>query len=131
MSRVVTALSLDASLGRRPEELPFSARRAVAVARSIASNPLVVLLDEPAAGLSELEREKLSETIKWVATELRVAVLLVEHDVSLVSKVSDRVLALDQGRVVAIGEPDQVLGDRRVIESYIGAETDFDVEHVH
>jgi len=128
VKRVIRALSLEGSLDRRPDELPFSTRRSVALARSIAGHPVVVLLDEPAAGLSESERDQLSETIKWLASDLHIAVLLVEHDVALVSRVSDRVLALDQGSVVAIGEPDEVLANRRVLESYIGSEVDFSVQ---
>jgi ABC-type branched-subunit amino acid transport system ATPase component len=87
-----------------------------------------VLLDEPAAGLSELERNHLSVIIKWLAHDLHVAVLLVEHDVALVSKVSDRVLALEMGKNVITGKADEVLADRRVIQSYIGTEVELAVE---
>lgn len=120
--RVIGILSLEESLERLPDELSFGARRAVAVARSIAAAPIVVLLDEPAAGLTQIERDHLGAIVRWLAEQLNVAVLLVEHDVALVARVSDRVLALDRGITVTTGPPADVLGDAKVIESYIGAE---------
>ena len=126
--RIVSVLSLENSLDRLPDELSFGVRRAVAVARSIAGGPRIVLLDEPAAGLSEVEREHLSVIIKWLAQDLHVAVLLVEHDVALVSRVSDRVLALEMGKNVITGEVENVLADRRVIESYLGIEAELTLD---
>lgn len=128
--RIIEVLSLAGVLERFPGELPFGARRAVAVARSIASEPMVVLLDEPAAGLTQIERDHLGTIVRWLADELQIAVLLVEHDVALVARVSDRVLALNRGSTVTTGSPASVLGDSRVIESYIGVEAEPDMETV-
>jgi ABC-type branched-subunit amino acid transport system ATPase component/branched-subunit amino acid ABC-type transport system permease component len=109
-------------LARYPHELSHGKRRLVAIARSVASNPRVLLLDEPAVGLGIDEREELKGIIRRLADEQGYAVLLVEHDLDLVCAVSDTLVALDHGAVIAEGSPEQVRRDPTVIESYIGAE---------
>ena len=80
----------------------------------------MLLLDEPAAGLDEAETRELSELIVRLAKEWGLGVLLVEHDVSLVMAVCDRIVALDFGRVIATGTPDEIRGDDAVIAAYLG-----------
>ena len=103
-----------------PTELGYGDRRLVAIARAVASEPAVLLLDEPAAGLSERERERVGQLIRTMADEWHIAIVLVEHDVELVRRVSDRVIALDFGVPIAQGGPHEVLSDPLVIESYLG-----------
>ena len=119
-SQAVHDLGLEPYLGNYPAELTFDVRRLVAIARALTSNPGVLLLDEPAASLDERERAELSVLITKLAHERGVAVLLVEHDVDLVAAVSDQMLALDLGRIVATGSPDQVRQDPGVVRSYVG-----------
>lgn len=107
-------------LAKYPRELSYGSRRLLAIARVVASGPRVLLLDEPAAGLDDDERRELARLIRRLASEQRMAILLVEHDIDLVCSVSDRVLALDHGEVISEGAPAQVRSDHRVVTSYLG-----------
>lgn len=107
-------------LAKYPGQLSHGSRRLVAMARSVATSPRVLLLDEPAAGLDQRERTELAEIVRWLARDKGLAVLLVEHDLDLVCDVSDELVALDHGRVICAGEPAMVRSDPRVVESYLG-----------
>jgi ABC-type branched-subunit amino acid transport system ATPase component/ABC-type branched-subunit amino acid transport system permease subunit len=123
-SQAVRDLGLEDALGSYPGELSYGRRRLVAIARAIATDPSVLLLDEPAAGLDERERANLADLIVRLAHDRGLAVLLVEHDVNLVCSVSDRMIALDFGRTVASGAPDAVRDDPIVRTAYLGLEAD-------
>jgi ABC-type branched-subunit amino acid transport system ATPase component/branched-subunit amino acid ABC-type transport system permease component len=120
----IRAFHLDDKLDRLPTELTFGDRRLLAVARAVAARPKVILLDEPAAGLSEGERRELVALIGMMAREWQLAVILIEHDVELVRRVSDRVIALDFGRQIAVGSPAEVLSTPAVVAAYLGIEAD-------
>jgi ABC-type branched-subunit amino acid transport system ATPase component/ABC-type branched-subunit amino acid transport system permease subunit len=105
---------------RVPSEVDYARRRLAAIARAVASNPGVVLLDEPAAGLDEHERAELGRLIKELAKGQNIGVLLIEHDVGFVFGLCDRVVALDAGRVIAHGAPDAVRTDPAVVAAYLG-----------
>ncbi len=119
---IVEEFGLEDDLDRRPEELSFGKRRLVALARAVATEPSVLLLDEPAAGLSEHETAELGVLVRRLADEWGMAVLLVEHDVSLVLGLCDRVSVLDFGHLIAHGDPEEIGQDRSVIEAYLGSE---------
>ncbi len=119
-TRAVHDLGLAEALGAYPSELSYGRRRLLAIARAVAADPTVLLLDEPAAGLDERERGDLADLIGRLAHERGLAVLLIEHDVNLVSSVSDRMLALDFGRVIACGSPEAVRDDPSVRSAYLG-----------
>ncbi len=110
-------------LEERAEEpasaLPYGALKRLEIARALACEPRVLMLDEPAAGCNPVETEEIDRLIVAIARK-GVAVVLVEHDMKLVMRISDRVLVLEQGRVLVEGTPQQVRSDPRVIEAYLG-----------
>ena len=116
----VREFELEPHLDQTPEELPYGRRRLVGIARTVASGPSVVLLDEPAAGLDENESAELARLIRRLADERNMGVLLVEHDVSLVMSTCDRVVVIDFGRVIASGTPAEIRGDQAVRDAYLG-----------
>ena len=117
----VLECELEPHLDQRPRDLPYGIRRLVGMARAVAGGPSVLLLDEPAAGLDEPETRELGHLIRRLADDWGLAVLLVEHDVSLVLEVCDRVTVLDQGRVLAEGPPGEIRHDEAVVTAYLGS----------
>ena len=117
----ITEFDLASELHKLPTELSYGKRRLVAIARSVAAQPSVLLLDEPAAGLDETETRELGHLVRRLATDWGMAVLLIEHDVQLVLGVSDRVYAIQYGRTIGTGKPDEIRANANVIEAYLGA----------
>ena len=118
----VRAFGLRPQLSELPTQIGYGQRRLVAIARAVAGAPSVILLDEPAAGLSEFERAEVARMISVMAREWKLAVVLIEHDVSLVRQVSDHVVALDFGRIITSGTADEVLAHDEVVRAYLGTE---------
>jgi branched-chain amino acid transport system ATP-binding protein len=102
-------------------ELPFGARKRVELARALASGPQLLLLDEPAAGLNHEEVQELGAEFQAIRDRRGVSVLLVEHHMNLVMSISDQVVALDFGRLIADGSPDQVRTNPEVVRAYLGS----------
>jgi branched-chain amino acid transport system ATP-binding protein len=118
---LVRLLELDAVAHRRVADLPFGTQKRVELARALAAEPKLLLLDEPASGLNHEEVGLLGALIREIRARLRLTVLLVEHHMNLVMSISDRVVALDFGRKIAEGTPDEVRAHPELIKAYLGA----------
>ncbi|CAN7568296.1 ABC transporter ATP-binding protein [Devosia sp. LjRoot16] len=109
---------------REATTLPYGWQRRVEIARALATTPRLLLLDEPAAGLTSGEKEELIELIRRIRNERDICILLIEHDTGLVMRLSERVSVLDHGVMIAEGTPKEIQSNQRVIEAYLGVEED-------
>src|SRR2546423_4534259 len=116
-------VGMESASGKLATELSYADQRRVEIARALASHPRLVLLDEPAAGMNPTEKQELVTVITRIR-DLGVTVVLIDHDMSLVMRVSDRIMVLDLGRVIALGKPAQIRENPRVIEAYLGRDDD-------
>lgn len=102
------------------KNLPYGAQRRLEIARALAAKPKLLLLDEPAAGMNPQETKELMEMIRWIRKEFGLTVLLIEHDMSLVMGICERIYVLEYGMVIASGTPDVIKNDPEVIRAYLG-----------
>jgi branched-chain amino acid transport system ATP-binding protein len=102
--------------------LPYGAQRRLEIVRAMCTEPTMLCLDEPAAGLNPRESGELNELLRYIRDEHRVTLLLIEHDMSVVMEISDHVVVLDYGRRIAAGTPEAIRNDPTVIRAYLGEE---------
>jgi len=104
------------------KNLPYGDQRRLEIARALATNPKLLILDEPAAGMNPQETQELMKLILSLRDEFKLTILLIEHDMSLVMGLCERILVLDYGRTIAEGRPEEIKNNPRVIEAYLGEE---------
>jgi branched-chain amino acid transport system ATP-binding protein len=121
VEQVIEFLDLEPYRDKLISGLPYGVRKVIELARALCSEPRLILLDEPSSGLSVEETDDMSFWIRDMKTELGITVLMVEHDMSLVNRISDRVIALSAGRVLAMGTPAEVQQHPDVVAAYLGA----------
>lgn len=104
------------------KNLPYGEQRRLEIARALATEPKLLLLDEPAAGMNPHETKELIELIRWIRKEFKLAILLIEHDMGLVMGVCERIYVLEYGCLIAEGTPEEIKHNKLVIEAYLGEE---------
>ena len=126
-NRVKNLLKLFGLLEKESElakNLPYGEQRKLEICRALASQPQILLLDEPAAGMNPQETKELMELISFIRKEFGLTILLIEHDMKLVMGICERLFVLDYGRIIAQGRPDEVRKNPLVIKAYLGGDVD-------
>lgn len=117
---ILKRMNLESFANETAHNLPYGAQRRLEIARAMATEPFLLLLDEPVAGMNPQETHELEETIHMIRERDKVTILLIEHDMSLVMNVSERIYVLDYGRMIAEGTPAEIKGNPEVIKAYLG-----------
>ena len=120
VEKIIAFVELDRYRNEQVESLPFGIQKIVGFARALASEPKMLLLDEPSAGLTREEREDLAYFILRTKEQLGILIIWIEHDMQMVADLADRIVVLDVGRIIADGEPQTVLRNPAVIQAYLG-----------
>lgn len=123
---LLKVFDLEREAGFLSSNLPYGKQRKLEIARALATNPKLLLLDEPAAGMNPTETEDLLNCINTIRDRFGIAILLIEHDMSLVMNVCQRIQVLDYGRTIAAGTPDEIANNPQVISAYLGSDDDTD-----
>jgi len=122
--RLLARFALEPFVNDLAKNLPYGVQRRVEIVRALATEPFLLLLDEPAAGMNISETRQLDELINRIRDEENISILLIEHDMSLVMSLSDRIYVMDYGRMIAQGPPDRIKNDPNVIKAYLGEDLD-------
>jgi branched-chain amino acid transport system ATP-binding protein len=120
-------MGLTASVNELAKNLPYGAQRRLEIARALATDPQVLLLDEPAAGMNPQETSELDTLIARLQKDFQLSILLIEHDMKLVMNLAQNIFVLDYGEEIARGAPQEIRSNPAVIKAYLGDDTDADV----
>ncbi len=117
---ILKKIGLDQYVNEMAINLPYGAQRRLEIARALATDPFLLLLDEPAAGMNPQETQSLDDLIIWLRDHEDLSILLIEHDMKLVMSLSDNIHVVDYGRKIAEGSPEEVKSNPDVIKAYLG-----------
>ncbi len=121
---ILEKIGLEQYVNEMAVNLPYGAQRRLEIARALATDPFLLLLDEPAAGMNPQETKELDDLIIWLRDNEDLTILLIEHDMKLVMSLSDRIHVVDYGKKIAEGTPEEVKSNPEVIKAYLGDESD-------
>lgn len=113
--------NIEEDANKLATNLPYGQQRKLEIARALATNPKLLLLDEPAAGMNPQETKELMDTIHFIRKEFEVSILLIEHDMNLVMGICERIIVIDYGMIIAKGTPEEIKNNPKVIGAYLGA----------
>ena len=120
LDKIINIFDLEDKMDLASEELSYGHLRRLEIVRALALNPLVLLLDEPAAGMNENETKELSNSLKWVQNNIACAIIVIDHDLKFIMEVCDKITVMNMGEVIATGKPNEISNNKRVKEAYIG-----------
>lgn len=121
---ILEKIGLEGSVNEFAKNLPYGEQRRLEIARALATEPFLLLLDEPAAGMNPQETRELDDLISKIRDEENISILLIEHDMKLVMSLSDRIFVVDYGRKIAQGTPHEIKNNPAVIKAYLGEDVD-------
>ena len=119
---LLAIFKLDEEADTLAKNLPYGQQRCLEIVRALATEPKILFLDEPAAGMNPQETAELTQLIRQIKEEFNITIMLIEHDMNLVMEVTERIYVLEYGRLIAHGTPDEIKNNQRVIEAYLGGE---------
>ncbi|MCO4690068.1 branched-chain amino acid ABC transporter, ATP-binding protein [Streptococcus infantarius subsp. infantarius] len=120
--KLLAIFDFDGDAETLAKNLPYGQQRRLEIVRALATEPKILFLDEPAAGMNPQETAELTQLIRKIKEEFNITIMLIEHDMSLVMEVTERIYVLEYGRLIAHGTPDEIKNNQRVIEAYLGGE---------
>ncbi len=120
--RFLKIFKLDDKADETAKNLPYGAQRRLEIARALAAKPKLLLLDEPAAGMNPQETQELMDMIRWIRDQFSLTILLIEHDMSLVMGICERIYVLEYGQIIAKGTPEEIQKNPEVIRAYLGGD---------
>ncbi len=120
--KLLAIFDLDGDAETLAKNLSYGQQRRLEIVRALATDPKILFLDEPAAGMNPQETAELTQLIRKIKEEFNITIMLIEHDMSLVMEVTERIYVLEYGRLIAHGTPDEIKNNQRVIEAYLGGE---------
>ena len=120
LDEIIHVFDLSDKADLASDELSYGHLRRLEIVRALALNPLVLLLDEPAAGMNENETQELSNSLRWVQENNSCAIIIINHDLKIIMGVCDKITVMNMGEVIASGKPNEISNDARVKEAYIG-----------
>jgi branched-chain amino acid transport system ATP-binding protein len=124
VTQLLEAQNLAQYSDKTASSLPYGLQRRLEIARALATEPLLLLLDEPAAGMNPQETQELTEFIRRIREEYELTIFMIEHHMDLVMQISERIYVLDFGKMISHGAPSEVQNDQHVIDAYLGVTDD-------